>query len=65
MNEYPLEDVHRLLEGLDTSIGQLRSPGQSKIPVDDLPELVETIHELGGWRNTTYWRNKSASTVPY
>ncbi len=54
MNEYPIDDVHRLLEGLDSVITRLRSPGQPKIRVEDLPELFETIHELDGWRNTTY-----------
>jgi hypothetical protein len=54
MHEYPIEDVHRLVEGLESLISSLRGPGPAKIRVDDLPELFETIHELGGWRNTTY-----------
>jgi hypothetical protein len=54
MHEYPIEDVHRLLDGLETLISNLRQSGPAKLRVDDLPELFETIHELGGWRNTTY-----------
>jgi ATP-dependent exoDNAse (exonuclease V) alpha subunit len=54
MHEYPIEDVHRLLDGLDSLISKLRSPGPESIRVGHLPELFETIHELDGWRNTTY-----------
>ncbi|MGD9921123.1 MAG: hypothetical protein AB7V13_06705 [Pseudorhodoplanes sp.] len=54
MSDYPIDDVHRLLEGLDSLISNLRSLGPETIRIDDLPELFETIHELGGWRNTTY-----------
>lgn len=56
--EYPLDDVHRLLDGLDSLLIRLRSSGPEKIRVDELPELFETIHELGGWRNTTYLQGK-------
>jgi hypothetical protein len=56
--EYPLEDVHRLLEGLDALLVTLRSSGPERIAVEGLPELFETIHELGGWRNTTYLQHK-------
>lgn len=54
MDEYPIEDVHRLLDGLDSLIPKLRSAGPESIRIDHLPELFETIHELDGWRNTTY-----------
>jgi hypothetical protein len=56
--EYPIEDVHRLLEGLESLLSILRSPGPERILVEQLPELFETIHELGGWRNTTYLQTK-------
>lgn len=32
--------------------------GPDKIPVSQLPELIEVIHELGGWRSTTYLQTK-------
>ena len=56
--EYPIEDVHRLLGGLESLLVELRSRGPDRIRVEELPELVETIHELGGWRNTTYLQGK-------
>jgi hypothetical protein len=58
VNEYPIDDVHRLIAGLDTLLVRLRSDGPTKIAVERLPELIETIHELDGWRNTTYLQTK-------
>jgi hypothetical protein len=56
--EYPIDDVHRLLGGLENLLTDLRSPGPDRIRVDELPALFETIHELGGWRNTTYLQSQ-------
>jgi hypothetical protein len=58
MPDYPIEDVHRLLEGLDSLLSTLRSSYAERFQIDDLPELFETVIELDGWRNTQYLQTK-------
>src|SRR5271154_3369685 len=59
--EFPIEDVHRLLETIDQikSDPQLSGGrGNRALDVGELPDLSMVVLEVLGWTNTAYMENK-------
>jgi hypothetical protein len=59
VSEIPLHDVHRLLDLLDTAVGEIDAARSAKsIKVEQLPVLSEVVLEVLDWSNTAYVENK-------
>lgn len=55
MNEFPIEDLHRMLDQIEQVRQELSGLASSgKIHVSDYPELSMVILEILGWTNSAY-----------
>ncbi|MEH2498191.1 hypothetical protein V1294_004670 [Bradyrhizobium sp. AZCC 1678] len=57
MNEFPIEDIHRMLDGVEDIIADLENKPDT-IDVADLGELSLIILEIMGWTSTAYMENR-------
>ncbi|MEH2508427.1 hypothetical protein V1290_007238 [Bradyrhizobium sp. AZCC 1578] len=57
MNEFPIEDIHRMLDSVEDIIFDLDSKPDT-IDVADLGELSLVVLEIMGWTNTAYMENR-------
>lgn len=56
MSEFPIEDVHRLLDGIEEVISDLQERPET-IDVAELGDFCLIIIEIMGWTNTAYVEN--------
>lgn len=56
MSEFPIEDVHRMLDGIEEVISDLQGQPET-IEVAELGDFCLIIIEIMGWTNTAYVEN--------